>query len=225
MALGAAAAAMHRSLTLDLHLAVVLIWVMMVEVVVVFVTMIWAPDRQRDRDIRGHAVVFSIVTRPRWATVEGVQTALAPEQARSGRSGIWIIFRLARLVRRKSHLCKLARVDLTEELLVCPASRATLDESVLENALALVDLAWWRSTAIWSVLHRNSRRRSALGVPIVFLDEAASWRLGWATGEVVEAVSVPSLRRRVVAVGQVVGGLPVATVEARHGRWSLVAAV
>jgi hypothetical protein len=200
---------------------------MVVKVMIVFVGMVWAPDRQRNWDVRGHAVLFSVVTRPGWATVEGVQTALAPEQARTGRSSIRIIFRLARLVRRKSHLCKLARVDLTEELLVCPASRAALDESVLENALTLIDLALWRPTAVWAVLHRNSRRRSSLGVAIVLL-EAAPWRLGWATGEVVEAVSVPSLGSlgwRIVAVGQVVGRLPVATVEARHGSWSLVVAV
>jgi hypothetical protein len=228
MALGTAATAMHRSLTLDLHFTIVLVWVMVVKIMIVFMGMVWAPDRQRNRDVRGHAVFFSVVTRSGRAAVEGIQTALAPEQARSGRSGIRIIFRLARLVRRKSHLCKLARVDLTEELLVCPASRATLDESVLENALALVDLAWWGSAAIWAVLHRNSRRRSPLGVAVVLLDEAASWRLGWATGEVVEAVSVPSLRSlrwRIVAVGQVVGRLSVATVEARHGSWSLVVAV
>jgi hypothetical protein len=72
-------------------------------------------------------------------------------------------------------------------------------------------------------LHRDSGRWSLLGIAIVFF-EAAPWRLRWATGEVVEAVSVPSLRRRIVAVGQVIGRLPVATVEARHGRWSLVVA-
>ena len=92
MALGAAATAMHRSLTLDLHLTVVLVGVMVVKVMVVFMVVVWAPDRQRNRNVRGHAVLFSVVTRPGRAAVEGVQAALASEQARSGWSGIRIIF-------------------------------------------------------------------------------------------------------------------------------------
>jgi hypothetical protein len=198
-----------------------------VKIVVVFMGMLWAPDRQRNRSIGRHAVLFPVVTRPGWATVEGVQTALTPQHTRSGRSSIRIIFWALWFVGRKSHLRKFARVYLTEELLVCPASRAAIVEGVLIDALTLFDMAWRRSTAVGTILHGSARRRSLLLAVAIFFLEATPRRLRrgrWATAEVVETISVPSLRslrRRIVAVSQVVGRLTVATSEARHGRWCL----
>jgi hypothetical protein len=220
---------MHRSLALDLYLTVVLVRVVVIKVMVVFLAMIWASYRQRDWSVWRHAVFLPVITRAGWATVEGVQAALTPQQTRSGRSSVRVVFRALWFVGRQSHLRKFARVYLTEELLVCPASRAAIVEGVLVDALTLFDMAWRRATAIRTVLHSNARRRSLLlllGVAIILL-EAASRRLWWgrrATTEVVESISVPSLRslgRRIVTVSQVVGRLTIATSEARHGRWCL----
>jgi hypothetical protein len=223
---------MYRSLALDFYLTVVLVRVVVIKVVVVFLGMIWAPYRQRDWSIWRHAVFFPVIARPGWATVEGVQAALTPQQARSGRSSVRVIFRALWFVGRQSHLREFARVYLTEEFLVCPASRAAIVECVLVDALTLFDMAWRRSTAIRTVLYSDARRRSLLllllGVAIILLETASRrlWRGRRATTEVVEPISVPSLRslgRRIVTVSQVVGRLTVATSEARHGggvvRW------
>ena len=216
VALRAATAAVNRSLTLDLDFTVVFIRVMVVVVVVVFV--VGAPDRQGNRSVRRYAVLFPVVARPGRTTVECVQAALAPQQARPRRSGVSVF--LAWPVRSKSHLSELTRIDFAKELLVGSASRTAFVECVLEDALTLTLVGMTgRTTAVGPVLHSDTGRRTALIAILLLI--AATWRLGRATGKVVEAVSVPALRRGVVTIGQVVGGLAVALTEARHGWWAL----
>jgi hypothetical protein len=219
VALRAATAAVNRSLTLDLDFTVVFIRVMVVVVVVVFV--VGAPDRQGNRSVRRYAVLFPVVARPGRTTVECVQAALAPQQARPRRSGVSVF--LAWPVRSKSHLSELTRIDFAKELLVGSASRAAFVESVLEDAFTFTAVGMTRrTTTVGPVLHSDAGRRTTLRLSIaVLFFITASWRLGRATGKVVEAVSVPALRRGVVTIGQVVGGLAVALTEARHGWWAL----
>lgn len=126
----------------------------------------------------------------------------------------------------QSHLRELTRVDFAKELLVRSAPRAAFVESVLENALTLTAVGMTRrTTAVGPILHSDAGRRATLRLYVAILFfMTASWRLGRATGEVVETVSVPALRslsRGIVTIGQVVGGLAVALAEARHGWWPL----
>jgi hypothetical protein len=224
VALGAATATVDRTLTLDLDFAVVFVRVMVVVVAVVFV--VGSPDRQGYRNVRRYAVifpVFPVVARPGRTTVECVQAALTPQQARPRRRGIRVRL-LTWPVRSQSHLRELTRINLPKELLVGSASRAAFVESVLEDALTFTLVGMTRrTTAVGPVLHSDARGRAALwfNIAILFL-VSASWRLGRATGKVVEAVSVPALgSRRMVTVGQVVGRLAVAVAKARHDWWSL----
>jgi hypothetical protein len=152
---------------------------------------------------------------------------LTPQQARPRRRGIRIML-LTWPVRSQSHLRELTRVDFAKELLVGSASRTAFVECVLEDALTLTLVGMTgRTTAVGPVLHSDTGRRATLrlSIAILFL-VAASWRLGRATGKVVEAVSVPALRGLrggmvTVTIGQVVGRLAMALAEAGHD-WRLL---
>jgi len=216
VALGAATTAVDRPLTLDLNFAVVFVRVMVVVIVVVFV--VGSPDRQRHRSVRRYAVLFPVIARSGRATIESVQTALTSQQARPRRRGVMVI--LTWPVWSKSHLRELTRVDLAKELLIGSASRAAFVEGVLEDTLTFVKTRG--ATAVGPLLDSDTGRRTTLWLSIaVLVFIATSWRLGRATSKVVESVSVPALRRGMVTIGQVVGGLAVALAEARHGWLSL----
>jgi hypothetical protein len=222
VALGAATPAVDRPLTLDLNFAVVFVRVMVVVVVVVFV--VRPPDRQGYWNAGRYAVLFPIVARPGRTTIKCVQAALTPQQARPRRRGIRVML-LTWPVRSQRHLRELTWINFSKELLVGSASRAAFVESVLEDALTftLVGMTG-RTTAVGPVLHSDTGGRTTLIAILLLI--AASWRLGRATGKVVEAVSVPALRGLrgglvTVTIGQVVGRLAIALAEARHDWRSL----
>jgi hypothetical protein len=84
---------------------------MVVVVVVVFV--VGSPDRQRYRNVRRYAVLFPVVARPGRTTVECVQAALAPQQARPRWCGIRVLL-LTWPVRSQGHLRELTRIDFAK---------------------------------------------------------------------------------------------------------------